>query len=220
MKKLLALILLFAFNGAVGAFEPIVDDFVNATLKGVEKNADFSPKPLPKNIKKDPAIDEVIETLNNDKVFPSAPKKASIIVTNVQTAAANNEIPVFISSPEAITTRKAAWEGKEVEFVVAKDIAKDGKVVLQKGTKVAGRIELVTKNGPFGTPAELTLSNFVLPDGKKLKGEIRVSGATRSYWVYPIGYLTLPFFFAGAAVFTIRGGHAKIKPGREFELIY
>lgn len=214
MKKLLALIFLVTFNGVALAFEPIVDDFVNATLKGVEseKNADFSPKSLQKNIKKDSAIDRVIES--------SSPKKASITVTNVMVATVDSEIPVFVSSPEAITTKKGAWEGKEIEFIVAKDIIKNDKVVIREGTKVTGRIELVTKNGPFGTPADLTLSNFVLPDGKKLRGEIKVSGATRSYWVYPAGYLTLPFFGAGAAVFTIRGGHAKIKPGREFELAY
>ena len=205
MKKAAALllVLLFSSHCAVWAFGSIVvDEAGNVHLKGDATTT--VQKEKPKVYIVDEFVNETLKEYKKDKT----------------TKEPLSEIPVFISSSGGITTRKDVWEGKEVEFIVAKDVNKDGKVVLQKGEKITGRIELVTLNGPFGSPADLTLSNFVLPDGKKLTGEIRISGANRSYWVYPLGYSMMPFFFAGAAVFTVRGGHAKIKPEKEFELVY
>ena len=37
-------------------------------------------------------------------------------------------------------------------------------------------------------------------------------------WVYPTGYILMPFFFIGLLIFPIRGGHAKLKPEKVYDI--
>ncbi len=228
MKKLTALFLalIFSSHSAIFAAEAIVDDFANKTLMDV-KLAKYTPNVIVddfaqsrlKNIKsvnlveKEPIVDEfALETLQSYKNVP--------IPKGVITEIATNEISVFVSSSRSLTTQNDIYEGQKVDFIIAKDVVQNGKIVIPKGTQVTGRVELITMNGAFGTPADLTVGNFTLQNDKNLEGEIKITGANRSLWVYPVGYSTTVFFGLGALIFAVRGGHAKIKPDKEFELIY
>ena len=228
MKRLTALFLalLFLPHGAIGAKEPIVDSFAENNLKGI----------VSKNTVKPPIVDEfALKTLENHKsvyVFRTAIKDEFVeatlspseykIVKNKKSEISESfwQNPVFVSSVEDITTQSEIYEGKKISFIVLKDVVKNDKIVVPKGSQITGRVELITQNGPFGSPAYLTVGNFVLQNGKNIEGEIKISGANRSLWVYPVGYVGTIFFGVGALAFTIRGGHAKIKQRHEFELNY
>ena len=209
MKKLAALLLILTFFQGAWAIEaPIADEFALETLKS------YRNVPLPKGVKT-VIIDEFARDNLNPADYKNFKKPVPVYISA-------DEMSVFVSSVEFMTTKKGLYESKYADFIVAKDVIQDGKTIFVRGEKITGRVEIAAQNGPFGSPAELVVSNFSAKEGsKKLAGEIRVVGANRSFWVYPIGYSINFFFpFAGVPVYTIRGGHAKIKPEKEFELVY
>lgn len=201
MKKLISVFLIYAFlfSNSAGFAQsvpnskaPIVDDFAEKTLH--KQNVEVN--------------------------TPYAPQKVI--------DAKFDNLTMAVSIEDYVTTRNKLFEGQELNFKVMKDVTKNGVVIIPRGTKVVGRVELITMNGAFGTPADLTVGNFVLKGGpngvvgsEKLEGEIVKKGASRSYWVWPVGAISLLLLvFPGLLVLTIRGGHAKIKPNQHYALKY
>ena len=126
---------------------------------------------------------------------------------------------LLIKSSQYLSTKNNLLEGKMLQFTVCKPIQID-KYYIDKGTNVLARIENISLNQSFGTPASIIISNFQLPDFPtiNIEGSINKTGANRSLWVYPVGSSFLPLFGLGALVYTIRGGHAKIYPSEIFKV--
>ena len=211
MKKLIVFILLCIFSLNSAAFcaapqAPITDEFAERTLK-YYKNT-----PIPSSVRVT-ITDEFVQNTLNPKDYKIIEKKKIVI-------SETPEISVFLTSNDLVTTQNNITEGKTLEFTVSRDVVSDGKIIIPKGTKATGRVELITMNGACGTPADLTVGNFVLQDGRELIGQIKKNGANRSIWVYPTAYAGTFFFGAGILLLAVRGGHAKIKPAKEFELAY
>ncbi len=229
MKKIIVLFLLCVFSMDCAAYSmaPIVDNFAENSLKHackierIEKppiRDEFAERTLinlevQKIIQKPPIVDELGEYLStqNLKII----KKAPVVIMDSM-----YETPVFVVSNDFITTQREISEGKTLNFTVSRDVVVKDKIVIAKGTHATGRVELITMNGAYGTPADLTVGNFSLQDGRDLLGQIKRNGANRSLWVYPAAYVGTFFFGVGILLVAIRGGHAKIKQNQEFELIY
>lgn len=133
--------------------------------------------------------------------------------------------PVYISPEELLSTKsKKFHEGKIINFFVAEDYYIGDKLEFAKGTPVIGRVELISKNDIMGVPADLIIGNFLIKNGNKtvkLEGSISQIGANRAVWVGPTGYvLGVITLGVGCSVWLIRGGHAKIKPGELYAVVY
>ena len=73
-------------------------------------------------------------------------------------------------------------------------------------------------NEAMGTPASLIVENFILANNVKLDGIISQTGANRTIWLYPTVLTMNVFCGLGIFFMPIRGGHAKLKPSRVYEI--
>ena len=103
------------------------------------------------------------------------------------------------------------------DFVLVEDV-KINNVSFKKGAIIKARVETLSQNAAYGVPADLVVGNFTMPNNFILEGQISRQGANRALWVYPTGYLLTSLFLIGLPIFAIRGGHAKIKPHKVYEI--
>lgn len=133
-------------------------------------------------------------------------------------------IPIKISIIKNISTKNNLREGQELNFKIVNDVVLDKNLELKKGTIITGKLETISLNQAFGVPADIVIDDFKAVLNKSeinLEGNIHKIGANRSLWVYPVGYTTgIIFFGAGFILFTIRGGHAKIRTKDVYEAYY
>lgn len=179
--------------------EPITDSFAEQTLN---KNLKITNKQMP------PIVDNfVYENLDRNIKFEKiVPKPISDELVK----------KAKLSPCKYLTTRKL-YEGQKVKFELKEDTTIKG-VAYKKGTIIEARIENVSKNGAFGVPAELIIDNFILTNNVKLDGQISKRGANRSIWIYPTSTILNAFFGFGLLLLPIRGGHAKLKPNKIYEI--
>jgi hypothetical protein len=132
-----------------------------------------------------------------------------------------NKVEIPIQIDERISTKSDVYEGQTLIFHIARDVKLEN-VTYKKGSKVSGKIELITTNQAFGVPADITVSNFKIQDNDiKLNGAIQSIGANRSLWVYPLGYgIGIGTLGLGLSILAIRGGHAKMKPTTTYNVRY
>lgn len=116
--------------------------------------------------------------------------------------------------------------GDKVSFKVVKDVIKDGKTVIPKGTIVYASVGEVAPRAMGGAPAEMTLENFEMKDKDgnmiSLDGEIASSGYSLSFWIGLAELATTPFLF-GLAVPLLRvlpGGQAVVSPKKNYVVYY
>ena len=200
---------------------PIEDDFANKTLNKNVKTSkstyqpiydDFTNRTLNKNLKiektaQKPIKDELISNIKIEKIEKTQNKTITKLY--------DYKAKVY---PLAYhTTKRGLKEGEYIDFAIAQDV-KIKNVVYKKGTPIKARVENISMNSAYGVPADLIIGNFTLPDKTILNGEISVKGANRTLWVYPTGYVLTLFFFVGLPIFAIRGGHAKLKPEKIYEI--
>lgn len=125
----------------------------------------------------------------------------------------SKEVPVIIVPVKEISTSDTKLqEGNFVDFVVAKDIYSDSKLLLQKGTVATGIITSLQENEFNCQEASVYIENFKVKtaEGKiiKLNGIVYKKGHT--HWMFTQVFVALyPF---------IRGGEVKILPQEEFTL--
>lgn len=211
----------------------IQDSFAEKTLQNIQ------PKQLSN---KQEIEDELInKTLVNQKY--EIKKQENIIITDnladktlknipIKTEKANikfdfesiKQVPVKMSITQKISTKTHLKEGQKLDFKVIKDVVLDKNLELKKGTIITGKLETISLNQAFGVPADIVIDDFKTVVNKSeinLEGNIHKIGANRSLWVYPVGYTTgIMFFGAGFALFTVRGGHAKIRTKDVYEAYY
>lgn len=125
----------------------------------------------------------------------------------------SKEVPVIIIPVKEISTSDSKLqEGNFIDFVVAKDIYSNSKLLLKQGSVVTGIITRLQENEFNCQEASVYIENFKvqMPDGKliKLNGIVYKKG--RTHWMFTQVFVALyPF---------IRGGEAKILPKEEFTL--
>lgn len=134
-------------------------------------------------------------------------------------------VPIKISSLENITTKNGIKEGQELQFKVLKDVKLENERIIKKDSIVKARLETISPNQAFGVPADMVVDKFIIKQQNQadliLDGNVHKIGANRSLWVYPVGYVGgILFFGAGFLLFTVRGGHAKIKTKDVYEVYY
>ena len=202
-------------------YQPIVDNFAQKTLnpnlkiektKQIEIKDDLANKTLNQSLKvqitkQETITDNLIKEIDKSKIKAESKK----IVSNF----ADGKIKV--SPLNYHTTRKNLAEGDIIDFILIED-TKIENITYKKGTTIKARIETLSQNGAYGVPADLVVGNFTLPNKKVLNGQIERQGANRALWVYPVGYTLTCFFFIGLPIFTIRGGHVKLKPEKVYEI--
>ena len=204
-------------------YEKIDDEFANNTLDNnlkIQKankiyyNDTFVNETLNQNLKiiqlpKEQIEDFLVKTIDESKIIAIDYKK----INNANFDAGK----IKVSPKKYHTTRRKLKEGAFIDFVLAEDIKIENKTY-KKGEIVKARIETLSPNGARGIPADLVIGNFIMPDNLALNGQITKQGANRSLWVYPLGCILTPFALLGVPLFAIRGGHAKLKPRKVYQV--
>jgi len=196
--------------------EPIVDDFA---IKTLDLNLKI------KQEKEVVIIDNLAEKLNKNLKIEKENQRLVVdsFALNLNKTNKNNANVKFdgdkvkVSPLNYLTTRKDLFEGKIIDFILIEDIKINNKTY-KKGTLVKARVETLSQNSAYGVPADLVIGNFTLPNNFVLHGNITKQGANRAIWVYPTGYILMPFFFIGLLIFPIRGGHVKLKPEKVYNI--
>lgn len=213
MKRIISLALAFYFSIAQ-SFAIITDDFVEETLSKDLKIRKYTPtiivdtfaesntaKSIP--IKKVKVV-EILPTIKDKKVY-----KKYI---------ASNDTTIGIKLIQPLSTKSKPEEGSEILFVTTKAVTLKDKFYPENSI-VKARIETISPNAMWGTPAEIIISNFTL-DGIPLEGEISKIGHNNTLWVKPISIIGAAFGGSGIMFMFIRGGHAKIKTDEVFNVCY
>ena len=215
MKKFLLVFLVFILN--LPAHALISDDFVEETLSKELRIRTYTPPVIrdefaEANTNKSQAklVVKITEVLPKVEGIPNRRKTYKI------SDKGENRVELSIKNP--ITTKIQPVEGSFIEFETISPV-NYGNKSYPAGTVVRARVETVSMNNTWGTPADLVIGNFSI-DGKPLYGEIYKTGSNRSLWVKPVSYVSTPFFGAGFLFMLIRGGHAKIEPHEIFTVYY
>lgn len=130
---------------------------------------------------------------------------------------------VLMIKPMKRLTANKCRLGQYVEFQTIGNV-KFKNEFIENGTPIIGRITNITENGFAGAPGDITIERFRFKDKSrrkiKLEGVIEKHGANRSVWVAPLTFVGNLFTFGlgGYIFYVIKGGHAKIKTGDNFEL--
>lgn len=136
------------------------------------------------------------------------------------------QIPIELKVIRNVSTKRDLREGQVIVFKTIKDVVINGKV-LPRGTKVTGRVEMVSESDKMGTPFNIVIDNFNVKNPENVNetidfyGTVSKSGANRSMWVYPLyqaGNLVL--YVAGFAFVPIHGGHAKLLTNETYTVFY
>ena len=227
MKKIFSIaiiISILSLNSSFAIKESIYDDFVQNSLDSnlkIKKEKytplvdDFASNSLSSNLKiqkekQEPIHDDLVKNLKNiNFVYYDKNQKFDFSKATIQKAK--------IRVTKYHTTRKNLQEGQYIDFELIQDININNKTY-KKGSLIKARVENISPNLAYGTPADIVIDNFVLANEVKLTGQIQEKGANRAIWVYPLAYTTSMFFGIGLLAYTIRGGHAKLKPTKIYEI--
>lgn len=140
---------------------------------------------------------------------------AEILKGNLAEDTLFNGAQVRVTSINKITTsKKSLVEGSKVNFVVVRDVIKDGEKVIKKGSLVEGEVVLIVPNRFISIPAKIVIEEFTTEDiyGNKvrLKGSIRKDGNDHNNIV---PYINL---FTGL----VRGGEVQIRPEEDYFILF
>lgn len=243
MKKLFLIFILIMFSSPVFAYntEPIKDELLDPNIYvdkiensvfrlGIYKQDKYQYIPI---------VDELIDDgfVSNASNFAIIKRGCSddfFFERNIDVAKVRKilpktrydftkqQIPIHIQLAQKLKT-KGLLEGSVVTFVATHDFEIKGKK-FKKGTKVLGRVEILSASDKMGVPETLKIDNFYIEDeGQEinLSGSITKIGANRSIWVYPLyqaGNITL--YVAGFVFVPIHGGRANLSTNESFIVFY
>ena len=140
---------------------------------------------------------------------------AEILKGNLAEDTLFNGAQVRVTSINKITTsKKSLVEGSKVNFVVVRDVIKDGEKVIKKGSLVEGEVVLIVPNRFISIPAKIVIEEFTTEDiyvnKVRLKGSIRKDGNDHNNIV---PYINL---FTGL----VRGGEVQIRPEEDYFILF
>lgn len=201
-------------------YQKIEDEFIpktlNTDLKAQKGNVQLFNDELLQYLDKDLKIQKHKQESIKDPLVEKI-DKIKISTKNKQILDLNFDgVKIKVSPQKYHTTRKKLYEGAYIDFILVED-AKIKNKIYKKGELIKARVETLSLNGARGIPADLVVGNFTL-DNLILNGQIECRGANRALWVYPLGCTLTCFLFIGLPIFAIRGGHAKLKPSKVYEI--
>lgn len=227
MKKCLALFLTMIFFASNVSFAIVTDDFVEETLSKNLKTVDYKKQIIKDELITEKFINEhknetyklsvyIVDDLANKNLSQyKNVKLVSYVPVNFQNL---QKVSLKIKPKKYITTRnRALKEGASLTFVLAEDFSYNN-TLYKKGTELNARVENISQNQAFGTPANLEVGNFKIGNDF-LDGTLQRKGANRAVWVVPVGYVGCCFLGAGLLILPIRGGHAKLNKGKTYTLV-
>lgn len=148
-------------------------------------------------------------------------------------------IPVYITSLRTFKTKQVAQKigtqyvkkelpllGTPVKFRISKDVFKDDKLFIAKGTDVYGIVGNVVVQEGGGSPGEITIERLRTRDTKGnivyLAGNVYNAGKTTSLITYTIGLVLSPLTFglSELIVYTVGGSSGQIKQGKTYTVYY
>lgn len=227
MKKFISIFICFnllILNQGIICAEIIQDNLLKKLDKNLKTETqkqipiidDFALKTLNQNLKITKENQEIIEDELVKILLKSDLKNKTIkSKSNIKTTITESFDKVKISPTKYLTTRKAQLNNK-IEFILIENI-KINDILYKKGEIIEGSIENLSQNGAYGVPADLVVGNFKIGN-QILDGTLTRQGANRAIWVYPSAYVLSVFFGLGLFVLPIRGGHAKLKPNKIYEI--
>ena len=159
--------------------------------------------------------DFIIETLSNKNL-----EKPNTNINYNYLSTEKIAIPLKIT--KTVKSEKDLFEGQILEFKVTKTITKRGKIITRKDQIAKARVETIVKNGMNGIPASIVLGNFKIEglDENKLSTNYEKFGADLSLIVFPLKWALTILPPTGSLTNFIKGGHAKLKENKEFEVYY
>ena len=227
MKKCLALFLTMIFFASNVSFAIVTDNFVEETLSKNLKTVEYKKQIIKDELITEKFINEhknetyklsvyIVDDLANKNLSQyKNVKLVSYVPVNFQNL---QKVSLKIKPKKYITTRnRALKEGTSLTFVLAEDFSYNN-TLYKKGTELNARVENISQNQAFGTPANLEVGNFKIGNDF-LDGTLQRKGANRAVWVVPVGYVGCCFLGAGLLILPIRGGHAKLNKGKTYTLI-
>lgn len=132
-------------------------------------------------------------------------------------------IPINLRITEEISTKdKDLYEGKPLQFKVAKTVFYKHKVILHEGDIVYGQVKYIISSGLNGIPYSLIIDDFKFKnlDPNKIKSEYQKDGFNRTYLVLPLKWSLTFLPPTGSLTNFIKGGHSKITPKDKITLYY
>lgn len=203
-------------NLKIKQYEPskLTDEFAEKTLSKnlkitsysyIQISDDFAEKNTGKNniSKTNTIVEEILPNIKN------IPNRRKIVIFDKANA---QQIPIRIKN--FYSTKQNLSEGDYIEFLTIKKINIKNQS-FPEGSVIKARIENISPNQSMGIPADVIIGNFSI-NNIPLSGEIHITGANRTLWVYPSSIALSLLLGIGFAITPIRGGHAKIKPHKTF----
>ena len=131
-----------------------------------------------------------------------------------------NRIDIPIRTMRIITSEQAQL-GESVVFKTLKPVVVNKNVVIPAGTEVIATVEYISTSRAKGEPGILIIDNFKIKGFEKYNpvGKISINGANRRLWIKPVSNIINSFtIIGGYPLYFIKGGEAKIKPNKVFEI--
>jgi len=186
---------------------PVEDELIDENFISNSSNSVIQKKEHPDDL----FFEKIIDTTKVRKISPKTRYDFS-----------KQFIPVKIQLAQQLNT-KNLLEGSVIPFISTHDFEINGKK-FKKGTKVLGRVEILSASDKMGVPETLKIDNFYIENNGQeinLSGSVSKTGANRSIWVYPLyqaGNIT--FYVAGFVFVPIHGGRAKLSSSESFTVFY
>lgn len=132
------------------------------------------------------------------------------------------KIPVKIFIKEKIKSELDLYEGKTVDFIVSGDVYYNKRLIIPSGKIIKAKVGTIIKNGMNGIPASIIFDSFEIEGIKQsqISDSVEVFGQDRSLIVFPLKWALTFLPPTGSLTNFIKGGHAKLKPGKILKIYY
>lgn len=132
------------------------------------------------------------------------------------------KIPIKIFIREKINSELDVYIGKNVEFVISGDVYYKKRLIIGSGEIIQARVGNIIKSGMNGIPASIIFDSFKIKGIKQsqITDSIEVFGQDRSLIVFPLKWALTILPPTGSLTNFIKGGHAKLKPGKILKIYY
>lgn len=132
------------------------------------------------------------------------------------------KIPIKIFIKEKIKSELDLYEGKTVDFIVSGDVYYNKRLIIPSGKIIKAKVGTIIKNGMNGIPASIIFDSFEIEGIKQsqISDSVEVFGQDRSLIVFPLKWALTFLPPTGSLTNFIKGGHAKLKPGKILKIYY
>ena len=121
-----------------------------------------------------------------------------------------------------IKSESELYEGQNVEFRILRHVSYKNKIVAKRGQTVQAKVKMIITSGMNGIPASIIFGDFEIEGIKsgQLTSNCEIFGQDRSLIVFPLKWALTILPPTGSLTNLIKGGHAKLKPGKTLTIYY